>query len=348
MNTTIDQINSEINNQLSAAALFPPCTNRGGINPTPCFDSEIELTPPTQKYLFSCKIDYLSFTFSLARLRTLRKVKKHQQRDEVTNNEYEMMRLCYKLGEHVSYLNAHDRHQGLFGYKRSFSLTRDGENCGLVAFDGNNDTGYVSLSGFGCGGVDMVKFHAFIEKLPDVKITRVDIAHDDLEGSKSVTDWKNIYLMGGFAIKGHAPSVKFIEDYDTGAGKTLYVGKKQNGKEACIYEKGKQLGDKESPWVRVEGRITNIDRVIPLDVLITPEIYLAGLYPPFQYLCAFHEAIEVVKKTAKIAYAAMVHYCKQSYGKLIYTMQQLGETPESIIRQLEREGQPKRLVVPFC
>ncbi len=46
-----------------------------------------------------------------------------------------------------------------------------------------------------------------------------------------------------------------------------------------IYEKGKQLGDPESPWVRWELELHNTDREIPFDVLLQPGRYVAGAYP---------------------------------------------------------------------
>ena len=57
-----------------------------------------------------------------------------------------------------------------------------------------------------------------------------------------------------------------------------------NGKMLRIYEKGKQLGDSESPWVRVEAELRNKSRVIPWDALTRPGSYLAGAYPCLAYL----------------------------------------------------------------
>jgi DNA relaxase NicK len=48
------------------------------------------------------------------------------------------------------------------------------------------------------------------------------------------------------------------------------VGKRKNGKLLRVYEKGKQLGDESSPWVRWELELHNRDRVIPWEVLLEP------------------------------------------------------------------------------
>ena len=55
-----------------------------------------------------------------------------------------------------------------------------------------------------------------------------------------------------------------------------YLRKTENGKLMRIYEKGKQLGDATSPWVRWELELHNKSRVIPFDVLTAPGQYVAG------------------------------------------------------------------------
>jgi phage replication initiation protein len=314
---------------------FPPFTNRGGIKNTSCLSSVYDLTPPTENNSrFTCIVDYLSFTFSLGEYQNI----------EQTNNQ-KIDVLFESLSHYLPHLLFYPQQRGLFGYRQSLGLTRSGVQAGLIGFDGNNNSCYVSLSGQGCVGVDMSAFRRFIEKLPRCKITRVDLAHDDLEGALGVQDYRKMYESGDFSIKGTSPSARFIDDFGTGKGCTLYVGHKKNGKEACIYEKGKQQGDKESRWLRVEGRITSVDRVVPFEVLDNPAQYLAALYPPFSGFSAIHAHIEIIKKSASIAYDSLVKYASVAYGKLICFMQEeLGMENDAIIGALIREGRPARLL----
>jgi DNA relaxase NicK len=65
---------------------------------------------------------------------------------------------------------------------------------------------------------------------------------------------------------------RFISDEGHGTGCTLYVGGKGH-KELCIYEKGKQQGMPESPWVRMEVRLygKHVEgRAVPVDALRDP------------------------------------------------------------------------------
>ena len=96
---------------------------------------------------------------------------------------------------------------------------------------------------------------------------------------------------GEFAANGRPPRSKLIDDLGSGEGKTLYVGNRKNGKLCRVYEKGRQLGNPSSPWVRVEVEFRNKSRVIPWDTLINPGHYLAGAYPCFAYLSHTQEKI---------------------------------------------------------
>src|SRR5438309_783047 len=69
---------------------------------------------------------------------------------------------------------------------------------------------------------------------------------------------------------------RLIDDLGSGDGCTFYVGARANGKMFRGYEKGRQLGDAQSNWFRVEVEFRAKDRLIPLDVLTDPTPYLAG------------------------------------------------------------------------
>jgi phage replication initiation protein len=99
-------------------------------------------------------------------------------------------------------------------------------------------------------------------------------------GYPSVDDAVQFYLTDQFTAGGNKPSCSqqgnWIEA--DGSGRTFYVGKRKNGKLLRVYEKGKQLGDNTSPWVRWELELHNRDRIIPWDVILEPGKYLAASY----------------------------------------------------------------------
>ena len=193
------------------------------------------------------------------------------------------------------------RRSGLHGYANSADLLCDGLPCGLIGWGAANHGCMVSFSGVGCAALDFQALHDVISHVPGVRITRVDLALDDYGG-------EHITYQGAIAgaeagafhpQRGRAPSWMKIESGEfvitelakgiakrfgmvPTKGCSFYVGSRINGKCARIYEKGKQMQSAEYPnWVRAEGELHNKDRIIPLDVLVNPDPYFAGMYPQF-------------------------------------------------------------------
>lgn len=126
----------------------------------------------------------------------------------------------------------------------------------------------------------------FLSAAPRAKITRVDLARDFLSGEYTVDMANTAYDDGEFCSGGRWPSGEHHGNWKRpdGAGRTLYLGKRKSGKFTRIYEKGRQLGDKESPWTRLEVEFKSIDRIVPFDVLLYPGQYLAAAYPALDFL----------------------------------------------------------------
>ncbi len=252
-----------------------------------------------------------------------------------------------QLEAYIPHFHTVNLANGRFGYRKQVEIYRDGKKAGIACFDGNNNTMLISLTGTGTSGVDMVRLRDFISRLDEIKITRIDLAHDDLEGQIPIDKFIEHYESGQFTLRGKAPSRRLIDDFGSGKGQTFYVGNKANGKEACIYEKGKQLGDSLSPWVRSEVRLTSVDRVIPLETMTNPAAFMAGSYPVFRRLSYFCERVQVIKKQAKIAFDSLCSYAAVAYGGLINAMSEIGMSDGEIVQKLKRDTIPKRLVLPF-
>ena len=210
-----------------------------------------------------------------------------------------------------------NRRRKHLNYEESWEL---GNNYGIFATGGNSvaGTSLISLSGEGCSVVkDWLAVHDFISSRKG-RITRIDLAHDDYEGRISLESVREWFNAGDFhSGKGHPPHGNFIDDFGSGKGKTLYVGQRKNGKLLRIYEKGRQLGDPYSPWVRWELELHNKDRVIPLDTLLTPARYLAASYPPTAWICDTQSRIETTKRSTEIGLEVLTESARKSYGKLI-------------------------------
>lgn len=185
---------------------------------------------------------------------------------------------------------------GMFGYSHSANLLCDGQSAGLAAWGAANHGCLISFSGQGCAALDMAALHKVLCKLPGFKLTRVDVALDDFSGSAFDVDMARDWALDGKFTKRRPPSYCYIESgnlssdvvrslnrkygFDASKGKTFYVGSRKSGLMARFYEKGKQSESIDKPnWQRAEVELRNIDRVIPLDVLINPDPIFAGSYP---------------------------------------------------------------------
>lgn len=231
---------------------------------------------------------------------------------------------------------------------------------GFIAFGGNNkvqsfdgsktktveERVQVYLSGEGCAKVpDWGRVAKRLEEL-GARITRVDIAFDDHVGVHDVELCHCLYDAGEFTSQGRPPKASKVDDLGSNDGKTFYVGNRKNGKLLRCYEKGKQLGDPNSPWVRWEVEIHAKDRVIPFDVLTSPVQYLAGSYPALSFISEIVITIKTAKIKLGIQYNKLKNICRTQYGKLLnFAHLQIGLTPEQTFYELlNPKGFPERLV----
>lgn len=273
-------------------------------------------------------IDWLNFTFPF--------------RFDALN----FIELDKQLGAAFGFASSGSRNKGHLGYSDSWDL---GEGYGIIATGGKTqgNTCLVSLYGSGCAPVK--NWTAVYELLVvlNAKITRVDLAHDDFEGVYNITAGLEMLSLDQFTTNGRPPNALHVDDFDSGKGKTLYIGNRNNGKLLRVYEKGKQLGDPLSPWVRWELELHNKDRLIPLDVLLRPGEYLAGAYPCLSWISDSQDRIKTTRKQLKISFEHLIKYCRQSYGKLLYVMHEgLGQDPLDIVQALSVAGIPSRLNLP--
>lgn len=253
----------------------------------------------------------------------------------------------------LSASQVHETRKGWNGYEHRYDLAepgRDGVQYGLFAFGGKRQRGtvHVSLNGHACARIkDWHKVGSWGQAL-QAAIKRLDLAHDDLKGEtftiEKMVEW---YTQGKFKAGGRQPASFLHGDWlVTGSpnGRTIEIGKRVNGKMLRIYEKGKQLGDGVSPWVRVELELHGKKRIIPWEAVSEPGKYLAGSYPCLNFLTLKQEKIKTLSKAAAISYERSVTHARLMTGKLVNVMMQAnhGDAFE-VVKQLKRDGVPERL-----
>jgi len=243
---------------------------------------------------------------------------------------------------------------GMFGYQhgvRYFVKLDDGKEHHVARVDwgGNHHRERARLDVSGSAAARISSWHpvqAWLGTLFDCHLTRVDLAVDCLQGEFTVEQAAEWYKAGLFNSGGRMPRHScpgdWLSDQPT-HGRTLEVGRRENGKMLRAYEKGRQLGDSESPWTRFEVELRNIDRDIPLDVLTDRDKYFTGAYKCLsRILEAAAERIRTHQKEGEMSLEKLTIYARSSYGQLLHVLR-LKLSAAEVLDELSRPGVPKRL-----
>ena len=251
---------------------------------------------------------------------------------------------------------------GHFGFQegaRLYVLLDDGKHhqVGLLDWGGDRMRGRarLDLSGSACSRIhDWQAMQDWLYAQFDPSITRVDLALDCLEGEFTVDDGVAWLKAGEFTAGTGAPPrhstpgdwLTMDEDGNPAPyyGRTLEIGRRENGKMLRAYEKGLQLapgsGDK---WTRFEVEIRNKDRDIPLDIVTRCDEFFVGAYVCLQRLLpAAGERIATHQKEGELSAQQLITYQREAYGKLITVMRGY-MTADELLDHISRPGVPRRL-----
>ncbi|MDH0373760.1 replication initiation factor domain-containing protein, partial [Comamonas aquatica] len=202
---------------------------------------------------------------------------------------------------------------------------------GLIDWGGERMRGRarLDLSGSACSRItNWQGMQDFLYSAWDCTITRVDLAVDCLQGEFTVDDARDWLHQGLFTARegagqGRPPRHSTPGDWlalDANGnpapfyGRTLEIGRRENGKMLRAYEKGLQLlpgsGDK---WTRFEVELRRKDRDIPLDVLTRCDEYFVGAYECLQQLLPVAgERIKTHQKEGELTVERMVSHCREA------------------------------------
>ncbi|MGY8529462.1 replication initiation factor domain-containing protein [Paracidovorax citrulli] len=246
--------------------------------------------------------------------------------------------------------------RGHFGFSegaRLYVRLDDGARHQVALLDWGGDRmrgrARLDLSGTACSRIsDWQGMQDWLGRQWETTITRVDLAVDCLNGEFTVDDARAWMEAGEFtAGEGRPPRHSTPGDWlspEPFYGRTLEIGRRENGKMLRAYEKGLQLapgsGDK---WTRFEVEIRNKDRDVPLDVLTRCDEYFVGAYECLQRLLpAAGERIATHQKEGELSLETMVHHASVGYGKLLHVMR--GHvSADDLLDRISRPGVPRRL-----
>ena len=286
-----------------------------------------------QKAREVCIIDYLTLVISSDRLKE----------ERLLDMRY-LVHQIFGFGKKVVVGEFQEKTWNFYPYSAQLTDCH-GDLVGRIGFGGNRDTYCISLSGAGCKWVkDWVRV-AKECRLLEAKVSRIDLAHDDYDGLYlDVHALRARAASGDFASGGCPPHSRFLSDEGSGSGCTLYVGRKGH-KELCIYEKGKQLGMKDSSWVRAEVRLYAKHVAIQLEVLAFPSTYFRGAYSVLNELVkGVCTRLKTIKKQVQVTGTALVNWLRRQAGPALHVLSRtFAESwPQYLNENVVREGHPQR------
>ncbi|MFD0727052.1 replication initiation factor domain-containing protein [Lysobacter brunescens] len=217
----------------------------------------------------------------------------------------------------VSLRNGAGEHVGLIEMGGPHTVRKDGVYTARLELTGDGCRLYEGAAGSG-HAKRWLELRAKLESSAG-RITRVDVAADDLHGFHPITWAICRHQAGEFDNRGQTPKAQHIDDFGSGDGSTFYIGSVTSEKRMRVYEKGKQLGDRESPWVRYEVQFTASNRKeLPLDLLRDPANYLLGAYPVLRFLQAMATRIDVTNAAAVATLKSCRRHLKRQYGATLH------------------------------
>ena len=235
-----------------------------------------------------------------------------------------------------------------------------GEHVGLIEMGGQSTvrqdgirTCRIELTGAGCkafGGARSGHAKRWLElraKLESTagRLTRVDVCADDYAGLYPISMAMQWLAAGEFDNRGQKVKRQLLNDFDSGDGKTLYIGSRQSEKFLRVYEKGRELGDPESEWVRYEAEFKASRRKeLSLDILRDPDAYLRGAYPVLHFVRAMALRIDPTDAAAAACWKSCRRHLRRQYGATLNFV--VRHTPDDealgrVIRSLTSPKLPK-------
>ncbi len=229
------------------------------------------------------------------------------------------------------------RKSGWMGFEQSADILVGQMAVGMMAYGGDNQRGWVSINitGRGCEWIkDWDEANDSLDDLAEYENRRVDIALDTFKREVTHESILAAYRAGQFATHGKPPSMTKIEPEDRYEGRTIYVGKREQGKFLRAYEKGFELA-KNFPHdtithfdgipiediYRLEVEFKAKAAVLPGNLIEKRDQYFAGAYPYLQSVLAVEPEIftQARERGPQCNLQAALENIRHQYGSTLFT-----------------------------
>lgn len=240
-------------------------------------------------------------------------------------------------GEKGGLVKAKPRGSGWMGYTHSVDLLLDSMHLGLMAYGGDHQKGWVTvnLTGRGCEWIpDWDEAQSALMTCSAYEPRRVDIALDTFKREVTHESVLEAYRGGLFTTSGRPPKMSQILPDDAYDGRTIYVGKRDQGKFLRAYEKGYEMV-RMFPNIRVsfvnDVPIADLYRLelelkaknvpLPLDVIDSRDQYFAGAYPYLQQVLDVEPEIfrQSKERGPQRDMEAVLENIRHQYGSALFT-----------------------------
>lgn len=285
-----------------------------------------------------CVIDWINITLD-ARQFHFKTQNPDDKPSERQNQDHAIGQISKALLRIIGFGVDYENETGRNFYQRAFTLEH---KTGFVCIGGQGDTVLIMINGTGCNyasiGWEIAMFD-WLSNLYAVSITRIDLAHDVLDNNALTVDlFSQVHAKGGFNKGGRNPDIEHRGNWKNpnGKGRTLYIGSRQSSKFCRIYEKGKQLGDPDSNWLRIEVEFKSRDIYIPLSVLLHPTDYFIAAYPCFFLIeeDKFLDRYEIRAKNELLTFDRALEILKTQYGRYLYFFRQCYQDDTKLLDEL--------------
>lgn len=176
--------------------------------------------------------------------------------------------------------------KGMHGYRDRYYY-----NCISIHYNGRDDMGvWLEMSGQGCrvfetiGNGDYEGLFAEVHENPDeMRITRLDVAFDDLDGILDMDELVQDTRAGNYVAKAKAWQIT-----ESNKGQSIVIGAPSSDVLIRIYDKAMERGitDRSKHWIRCELQLRD-DRCRQFTLLNMPfgEAYAGVLHNYLRYVC---------------------------------------------------------------
>lgn len=245
------------------------------------------------------------------------------------------------FGEHAHLVHLGGWDRGMWGFHDSAQLLIEKVPVARLDYGGQSQRGWVrvDMSGRGCGFVtDWDAGVEAMEALQSAQVRRLDIALTTWDGEIRHQDIVSAHRAGKFGTGGKPPALKQITSSEARAGRTCYVGSRENPKFFRGYEKGYELlaklripggvetvkfdGHPVEDIYRCELELKANGITIGWDTIERRDEFFAGAYPFCREILPGIDPDVLQRRPEKAPQrelAAALMNCRIQYGNTLYT-----------------------------